>query len=160
MGNRLRFRSGHMELRRVRVEIGTVIEAGDLVYLSNGYAKPAGDFAWDNDLATTQGAFAAVFLGVAQQGSLAGQTDDVSVDVSPHAIYEFDVESSTFEIGTLLGVDGASDALNSQRLLKVNSAAQAIARAVEYRVTETSALRIQFASSCHTGSANVNSAIG
>ena len=100
MANKLRFRSGQVELRRVRVDSGTVIEAGDLVYLDTDDVKPASDFPWDTNLATTQAAFAAVFLGVAHTASADGETDDVSVDVSPHSVYEFDVASAKVNLET------------------------------------------------------------
>jgi hypothetical protein len=122
--------------------------------------KPASAFAWDTNLATTQGSFAAVFLGVAQQSSRVGETADISVDLSPLSVYEFDVDPSTFEVGNLLGPDNASDALVDQQLAKVGSAAAAIARAAEYRATTSSTLRVQFASAFHVGSANVNAALG
>ena len=103
MANQLRFRSGQVLLHKVRVDGGTVIDAGDLVYLDGDDVKPASSFPWDTDLATTQAAFAAVFLGVAHQQSAAGETDDLSIDLSPHAVYEFDANSAAYEIGDLLG---------------------------------------------------------
>lgn len=156
----MRFRSGQVELHRLRVDSATGIEAGDLVYLDGDDVKPASAFAWDTNLATTQGAFAAVFLGIAQQSSRAGETADISVDLSPLSVYEFDVDPSTFEVGNLLGPDNASDALVDQQLMKVGTAAAAIARAAEYRATTSATLRVQFASAFHVGSANVNAALG
>lgn len=160
MSNKLRFRSGQVELHKVRVDSNTVIEAGDLVWLDTDDAKPATDFTWTTDLATTQGAFAAAFLGVAHQSSAAGETDDISVDVSPLSVYEFDVESGTFELGDLIGPSHASDGLLSQTLASVGSAAVAIARAAEYKAAASTTLRVQFASAFHPASANVNAQIG
>src|SRR5438128_14642 len=97
MSNHLRCRSGQVEPHKIRVDSGTVIEAGDLVWLDTNDAKPAKDFTWTTDLATTQGNFAAVFLGVAHQSSAAGETADISVDLSPFSVYEFDVDSATYE---------------------------------------------------------------
>ncbi|MBX3450389.1 MAG: hypothetical protein KF777_12550 [Planctomycetaceae bacterium] len=156
----MRFRSGQVELHRLRVDSATEIEAGDLVYLDGDDVKPASAFAWDTNLATTQGAFAAVFLGVAQQSSRVGETADISVDLSPLSVYEFDVDPSTFEVGNLLGPDNASDALVDQQLMKIGTAAAAIARAAEYRATTSATLRVQFASAFHVASANVNAALG
>lgn len=158
--NRLRFRSGQVELRRVRVDAGTVIEAGDLVWLDTDDAKPASAFAWTTNLATTQGNFAAKFLGVAHQQSRAGDTDPISVDVGPHSVYEFDCNSAAYELGALLGPDESSSTLMNQQLEAVGSAAAAIARAAEFTTGAQTTLRVTLASAYATGSANVNAQIG
>jgi hypothetical protein len=160
MANRLRYRSGQVELVRVRVDSGTVIEAGDLVFLDTDDAKPASDFTWDTDLATTQGEFAAKFLGVAHQPSADGETDPISVDVSPHAVYEFDANAATYEVGDVLGPDELSSALMDQQLEAVATPDLGIARAAEYKAASSSKLRVRFASGYHTASANANAAIG
>ncbi|MEZ6046572.1 MAG: hypothetical protein R3C11_13565, partial [Planctomycetaceae bacterium] len=149
MGNQLRYRSGQVQLVKVRVDSSTVIEAGDLVFLDGDDVKPAADFTWDTDLATTQAAFAAAFLGVAHQASANGDTEPVSVDVSPHAVYEFDVAATTYEVGELLGPDENSSALHAQQLESVANGGLAIARAVEYRSTSSSLLRVNLASAFH-----------
>ncbi len=160
MSNKLRFRSGQVELHKVRIDSATVIEAGDLVWLDTDDAKPASAFTWTTDLATTQGNFAAVFLGVAHQSSAAGETQDISVDLSTFSVYEFDVDSATFELGGLLGPSSASSLLTDQKLATVASGALAIARAAEYKAAASSVLRVQFASAFHPASANVNANIG
>ena len=160
MSNQLRFRSGQVFLQKLRVDADTIIEAGDLVFLDGDDVKPASDFTFTTDLATTQANFAAAFLGVAHQQSKAGETDDISVDVSPHAVYEFDVNGATYEVGDLLGPDELSGAIMNQQLEAVGSAALAIARAVEYRANSSSLLRVSFASAFHTGSANANAQVG
>jgi hypothetical protein len=160
MANRLRYRSGQVELIRIRVDSGTVIEAGDMVFLDTDDAKPASDFTWDTDLATTQGQFAAKFLGVAHQPSADGETDPISVDVSPHSVYEFDVNAATYEVGDVLGPDELSSALMNQQLEAAASAALGIARAAEYKAASASRLRVRFASAYHTASANTNAVVG
>lgn len=160
MANRLRFRSGHVELHKVRVDAGTEIDAGDLVYLDGDDVKPASAFPFTTDLATTQGNFAAVFLGIAHQPSTVGQVDPLSIDLSPLSVYEFNVDPATFELGDKLACDGNSDGLETQQLIKVTNAAHAIARAAEYKATTSPLLRVQFASAFHVGSSNVNAALG
>ncbi len=160
MSNRLRFRSGQVDLHKLRVDDDTVLSAGDLVYLDTDDVKPASEFPFTTDLATTRGNFAAVFLGVCHQPSADGDTTPVSIDLSPLAVYEFDVEPGTFEVGGKLACDGDSDGLSNQQLAKVSSAATAIARAAEYKAIASSLLRVQFASAFHTASSNVNAAIG
>ena len=159
MANQLRFRSGQVQLHKVRVDSGTIIEAGDLVYLDTNDVKPASEFPWDTDLATTQADFAAVFLGVAHEQSADGDTADVSVDLSPLAVYEFDVASATYELGGLLGPDENSSALMNQQL-ETAALSLSIARAAEYKAAASTKLRVTFASAYHAGSANVNAHIG
>lgn len=159
MANQLRFRSGQVLLHKLRVDSGTVIDAGDLVYLDTDDVKPASSFPWNSDLATTQASFAAVFLGVAHQQSADGDTDDLSIDLSPHAVYEFDANSATYEVGDLLGPDELSSTLMNQQL-EAAVAAGAIARAAEFKASASSLLRVTFASAYHTGSANVNAQLG
>jgi hypothetical protein len=158
--NKLRFRSGQVHLVKCRVDAGTVIEAGDLVWLDTDDVKPASAFAWTTNLVTTQGNFAAKFLGVAHQQSPAGDDAPISVDISPLSVYEMDVNSATYEVGAALGPDDASSQLLNQQLEAVASAANAIARAVEYRAQASSVLRVSFGSAFSTASANVNAAIG
>jgi hypothetical protein len=159
MSNHLRLRSGQVQLHKLRVDSGTVIEAGDLVFLDSDDVKPAADFAWDTDLETTQSAFAAVFLGVAHQQSADGDTDDVSVDLGPFSIYEFDVDSATYEVGDALAPDENSMTLLNQQLEAAVTAAS-IARAAEYKAAAATKLRVTFASAFHAGSANVNAHVG
>ena len=160
MSNQLRFRSGQVHLHKVRVDSATVIEAGDMLFLDSDDAKPASAFTWDTNLAITQSNFAAKFLGIAHQQSKSGDTDDISVDVSPTSIYEFNVASGTYEVGDLLSSDENSSALMDQQLEAVASGTLAIARAAEYKAASSTLLRVMFASAYFTGSANTNAAIG
>lgn len=157
--NKLRFRSGQVHLRKVRVDAETVVSAGDLLWLDGNDAKPASQFSWDTDLATTQAAFAALFLGVAHQPSAAGETVPVSVDVSPDSVYEFDVAPAAYELGTPLGPDELSDSLMNQQL-EGAAAGSAIARAAEFTPASVSTLRVTFASAFHTSSTNAGAALG
>jgi hypothetical protein len=158
MMNRLRFRSGQVHLRKVRVDAGTVIEAGDLVWLDGDDAKPASDFPWNTDLATTQADFAAMFLGVSHQQSQDGDTDPISVDLSPHSVYEFDVNTAAYELGDVLGPDEMSSTLMNQQL-EAAVAGSGIARAVEYSPS-AGTLRVTLASAYATGSGNANAGLG
>jgi hypothetical protein len=158
--NQLRFRSGQVQLARLRVDSGTVIEAGDLVFLDSDDVKPASDFTWDTNLATTQAAFAAAFLGIAHQQSADGDTDDISVDLSPHAVYEFDAAPAAYEVGDALGPDEDSSTLMDQQLEAVGSDGLGIARAVEYKPAGSSLVRVTFASAFYTSSGNTNAAVG
>lgn len=156
--NRLRFRSGQVHLRKVRVDADTVIAAGDLVWLDGNDVKSAADFPWTTNLANTQAAFTEKFLGIAHQQSAAGQTDPISVDVSPLSVYEFDAAAAAYEVGQPLGPDESSGSLMNQQL-EAAVAASAVARAAEYAPSSAS-LRVTFASAYATGSGNVNANVG
>lgn len=160
MSHRLRFRSGQVDLHRLRVDEDIELNAGDLVYLDVNDVRPASEFPFTTDLATTRGNFAALFLGVCHQSSAVGETTPVSVDLSPMAIYEFDIEPGLFELGDKIACSGNSDGLANQELVKVGSAATAIGRSAEYKGVASSTLRVQFASAFHTASSNVNAALG
>lgn len=155
-----RFRSGLVQLVRFRVAEATVIEPGDLLYLDGGAVRPAADFPWTTDLATTRAAFAAVFVGIAHTGSAAGEAEPVSADISPMAVYEVDTVSAIFNVGDLLAPAETLSALSSRTLEQISNAAQAIARSVESIEAFSPRIRACFASSIHAGSANVNAAIG
>lgn len=155
-----RFRSGLVQLVRFHVAAETVIEAGDLLWHDAGSVKPAADFAWTTDLATTRAAFAAAFVGVAHTPSAEGEEDDVSVDVSPLAVYEADAVAATFKVGDALAPAETASALSSRTLEKVSNAAHAVARAAENAVGSPTTVRVCFASAVHAGSANVNAALG
>lgn len=161
MANKLRFRSGQVELHRYRVDPTTQIEAGDLVYRDGHVVRPAHDFPWQGDLATTQAAFAAAFVGVAHTAKAVGQSQDVSVDQSPLAIYEFDVVSGAFDVGDgLAPAPAAGNHLQSQQLTAIASGGHAIARAGEYKSLPSLTLHVQFASAFHPASANASARLG
>ena len=153
MSTTLRYRSGLTHLCRMRVAADTVIHAGDLVYLDSGTVKPAASLAWNSDLATTQDDFAAVFAGVAHQSSAAGETDDISVDLSPLAVYEFDCAPAPYEAGDRLGPDELSSTLMSHQLEAVAGGTAGMARAVEYRPSGSTTVRVTLVSALHGASA-------
>lgn len=157
--NKLRFRSGQVQLRKVRVEASTIIEAGDLVWLDGNVAKPAADFTWDTDLATTQAGFAAKFLGIAHQPSAVGDTLPITVDISPASVYEFDCSPGSYELGQPLGLDENQSTLMNQQC-EPAVAGSSIARSAEFSNGTVSTIRLSFASAFATPSSNVNAALG
>ncbi len=160
MPDHLRFRSGPVHLLKLRVDPASIIEPGDLLYLDGTEARPAGEFPWDTDLATTQAQFADQFLGIAHERSAEGESEPISVDLSPMSVYELEVDPAAYEVGQLLGPAEASGALQEQQLAAVASPGRAIARAVEFSTGEVSRLRVTFASAWATGSTNTNAALG
>lgn len=162
MADQFRFRHGQKQLQKFAVASATVIEKGDLVYLntSDDTVKSAASFTWDTNLATTQAGFAAVFVGVAEESSAAGDTASISVDTSPFSVYEFDAASATYVAGDSLGPDKASgDALLS-RQLEAAVAASSVARVYEGTAGAATKVLVTFASAYGTASANTNAALG
>ena len=157
--NKLRFRSGQVQLRKVRVDSNTTIAAGDLIWLDSNVARPASDYAWNTDLPTTQAEFAAKFLGIAHQPSAVGETLPISVDVSNSSVYEVDVNPGTYELGQALGPDENLSLLMSQQL-EAALAANSIARSAEFTTGTVSTLRVNLASAFAPGSSNVNAQLG
>lgn len=120
-----RHRFGPQFLVHVAVDSATEIAAGDALFLDTDDAKPAADFTWDTDLATTQAAFVNKFLGIAQADHPAnsGAVTNFPVDISPMSVYEMTCASQTHELGDTLGPDKASgNALISSALEKAVAA--------------------------------------
>lgn len=128
MANTMRWRYGETNPVVLAVDSATVIEIGDLIYLSSGEAKPAGDQADQSSEAANQEAFHDAFAGVALQQSRAG--DSTPIRVATTGVFEFVCVSDTFEVGELIGVDEAASgtALESQVVASVSTANLAIGR--------------------------------
>lgn len=114
------------------------VAVGDLVGLSSGNVVRSQDTTWTTDLATTQAAFAATFLGVSAQRKVAatarvfGNSADNVMRVDTSGVFEFDCVSATFAVGDLVGpAKDTGNALLSQTVVAVASEAAAIGRVAE-----------------------------
>lgn len=110
----------------------------DLVGLSSGNVVRAEDQAWDTDLATTQAAFVALFLGVSGQRKTAnvarvdGNSEDNRIRVDAEGVYEYDCASASFAVGDLVGpAKQSGNALESQKVVAAGSESVAIGRVAE-----------------------------
>lgn|SRR3990167_9046833 len=131
------YREGAQRLVRVPVDSTTVIAVGDLVWYDTDDAKPASDFTWDTNLATTQAAFAKKFLGVAVEAHTAAEgatKTHISVDMSVDSIYSFACTSDTYMLGVPLGPAEGSSTL-SNTVLEDAVKASAIAFSAEHLAT-------------------------
>ena len=155
----MQFRTGVRLLVRVPVAEAAVIAPGDLVYFDGAAAAAAWDFPWTTDLATTRAAFAAAFLGVAYSGSAAGEAEPISVDISPMSFYETSSVIAIAEIGIPVGPAENAGTL-SNTVLEQTPAAEAIGRVMKSSAPNSTRIGASLASAFHTGSANVNAAIG
>lgn len=142
MANRLRLRSGQVQLVRARVRSEDAIDAGDLVYFDDNVARPASTFTPRASAEETQAAFAAVFLGIAHQPSAPGEEHDISVDISPMAVYEVDCRPAAYEVGDDLSLDVDERGQLRQLLRRTDEGRCGVARAVEYRSSSATTLRV------------------
>ncbi|MCC7421634.1 MAG: hypothetical protein IT428_15235 [Planctomycetaceae bacterium] len=156
------FRTGQQELVKQRVDSGTVIEIGDMVFLDTNDVKPVSDFTWDTNEATTQAGVANVFLGIAVEKSASGETDDISVDVSSMSVWEFTVASSTYEYGDELSPKkhASENELLNDTLKATASDGAAMAQAAQYASSAVTRLKVKFASAFNVASSNSNAAVG
>lgn len=152
-------RYGPFRPQKAAVASATVIAKGDMVWNSSGEVKPASDFTWNTNIATTQADFAALFLGVAMEASAAGSTTPITVDVGSISVWEMDCASATFVAGGPVGPAKASgNALENQKLVTA-VAASSIGR-VHQAGTSVTRVQASFAGAYSTDGANVNNALG
>lgn len=114
------------------------VAVGDLVGLSSGNVVRAEDTTWDTNIATTQAAFALLFLGVSGQRKVAAvarvdaNSEDNAMRVDCSGVYEFDCASGNFAMGDLVGpAKQSGNALESQKVVAVATENLAVGRVVE-----------------------------
>ncbi len=128
MANTMRWRYGDTCPVMLPVDSATVIEIGDMVYLDTDDAKPASAQTDQGSELANQQLFHDLFAGVAMQASRAGDTQPIRVATT--GVFEFDVLSTTLEVGDMLGSDEnvAGVALLNQTVAKVTNANAAVGR--------------------------------
>ena len=150
MSDKMRWRYGDTNPVVAAVDANTVIEIGDLLWQDTDDAKPAGSFAWNANLVTTQDGFAAKFLGVAMQRSRSGNG---AVRVATTGVFEFDCASGTFELGDMVGPAGntGGTALLNQQVAKVAASHSAIGRLAKRQAAATTSVLVDVRSTVMTG---------
>lgn len=120
------------------VATAQAVAVGDIVGLSSGNTVRAEDTTWDTNTATTQAAFALLFLGVSGQRKTAavarvdGNGEDNRIRIDADGIWEFDCASATFAVGDLVGpAKQTGNALESQKVVAVATENLAIGRVAE-----------------------------
>lgn len=87
-----RYRFGRRLLVRVPIASATVISKGDFVCISGGNAVPPTTLlaqgSEKSSRALARNAVVTAFLGIAENSSANGDTDDILVDISIESIYE------------------------------------------------------------------------
>lgn len=115
MGNKNRYRNGKRQLVEVPVASASVIEKGDFVCLSGGNAVTPSELLAQGSEKTSKAlardAVADTLIGIAENASAAGDTDDILVDVSLDSIYELDqATAAAISFGDKIGVYASSTA--------------------------------------------------
>jgi hypothetical protein len=128
MANTMRWRYGDTCPVMLPVDSATVIEIGDLVVLDVDDAKPASAQTDQGTELGNQQLFHDFFAGVAMQASGSGDTQPIRVATT--GVFEFDVLSTTLEVGDLMAPDenGGGTALLNQTVAKVTNANAAVGR--------------------------------
>ena len=116
------------------------VSIGDIVGYdtATNYVIKASEFTWDTNIATTQTAFALIFLGASGQKKLAtearvfGNSTDNIVRVDCSGVFECDASSATYEFGDFVGPakDSGNNMLDGT-VAKVSGVALAIGRVIE-----------------------------
>jgi len=118
MGDVNRYRHGNRQLVQVPVASATVIEKGDFVVLSSGKAStPAALKAQASEGTSKKNVLNALmqnFVGIAETPSASGDTDDILVDVSTDAVFEFTQSSAAdLSFGDMVEIYAYSTASSS-----------------------------------------------
>ena len=87
-----------------------------------------------------------MFAGIAYEGTLDGETADISVDTSPDSVYEFAVASATYNTSQFLGPDQGSGEILMDQQLEAAVTTSAVARPTEKATAAVTSLHMSFAS--------------
>jgi hypothetical protein len=148
-----RYRKEFHKPRYFAVDSATVIEVGDMLWLDTDDVKPASDFTWDTSIAVTQRAFAPKFVGIAQDRSRAGDTEDVQVNMA--GIHEMTCASATFELEDYLAPAKASgNALEDQKVVGVTDPTLAIGKVAKREAANTTTVDMDIMAGKEPGSFN------
>lgn len=154
MSDKMRWRYGETNPVVAPVDSAATIDVGDLVYLSDGKANSASAFTPSSTIAATQTAFAALFLGVAMQKSVAGSAAPIRVATS--GVFEFDAPSTTYALGDTVGIYESADeaALDNQKVVKVADAADSIGRVTRVESSASTVVLVAVRSVVMNGAAS------
>lgn len=131
MSNTMRWRYGATNPVLMPSQSGTIIEIGDLLYVDNGYVKPAADQSDQGTLLANQEAFHDNFVGVAMQAASGAAAANLRVATS--GVFEFLCVAASFDVGDLIGSteDDTGEQLQSQEVVGVATENLAIGRCVK-----------------------------
>ena len=145
----MRWRYGDTNPVVAAVAAATVIEIGDLLWQDTDNAKPAVLLPSAGSKAANQQSLVEKFLGVAMTRSRQGET--ALVRVATTGVFELDCPGETFELGDLVGPDGADSGLLNQQAVKVAESRLAIGRVAKRQPLATTSVLVDVRSTVMTG---------
>lgn len=153
MANTMRYRRGDTNPVFLAPASTTVIEIGDLVYLDPSTHKPLpfSSQADQGSEAANQDLVQQYFLGVAEQQSRNGDTDEIRIATSGE--FEFGCPSSTFNLGALVGASENSDGdgLEDQQVEAASDETHAIGVVARAEATAVTSVWIRIKSTVMDG---------
>jgi hypothetical protein len=153
MSDNFRYRKEFNKPRYYAVDSATVIEIGDMLWLDTDDVKPASDYTWDTNIATTQRAFAKVFVGVAADRSASGDTDLLQVNMA--GVHEFACASAAHELEDYVApANSGSSTLVNQTVVKVTDPTLAIAKVAQREASATTTVKVEVIGGAIPGSYN------
>lgn len=131
---------------RLRAPADTaLIEAGDLLYYdaSTNEVHPASNQADQGSEPLNQQLFAQLFVGVSEDRSPSGTTNDISIRADDTVEYEFVCPSLTWDIGDLVGAseNAGGTGLEDQQVEKVTNPDEAIGVCVRQETSANTVVR-------------------
>lgn len=105
-----RLQSGNPKLKRCPGTVASAIYVGDFVVLTSNKAIPASSLGDAGTKAQNQEAAHDVFLGVAQDAKLAGDTRDILIATAGEFCYPCTALGSASDIGAFVGMAGTGSA--------------------------------------------------
>lgn len=114
------------------------VEVGDLCGLSSGSVVKASETTWNTDLATTQAAFVALFVGAAAQKKQADKPpfsntgpNESKIRIDSGGVRKYAAAAGTYTIGALVGpAKQSGNFLEDQKVALAGSESVAIGRVV------------------------------
>ena len=151
MANNLRWRYGDTNPVMLPVEVGYIVEVGDLLYQEVDDVRSASSMADQGTLEANQELFHDTFVGVAMQASRA--EDSEPIRVATGGVFEFDCISEAFEVGDLVGgnEEGTGTQLDAQVVRSVATPNLAIGRCVKRVATPGSKVLVDIVSTVVRG---------
>lgn len=152
MSNKMRWRYGDTNPILAPVDSATVIEIGDLLFLSSGKAIPAKDITEGENAAATQTTFTSGFVGIAMQCS--NSSDTTPIRVATTGYFDLSATSATFLLGDKVGIAADNDGtvLSNQTVAKVSSVNYMIGRVAKTESVATTSVLVKITSVIMNGS--------
>lgn len=154
-----RYQYGETNPVSAPVATAAAIAIGDILGYdaSTNLVVKASSTTWDTNLATTQTAFAALFLGLSGQKKVAnearvfGNSTDNIIRVDCSGVFEFDSVAATYELGDFVGAaKDSGDALVNDVVAKVSAVTLAIGRVCENTAASATKVKIQLLSTLNS----------